>query len=151
MFSPILACFVAATLSSVLAAPPFANSCTLNFAGGARLPYDFCNVSLPLDDRVASLVGLMTPEEKCSSLDTSNPAIPRLGVPTLPGGEGLHGVACGCGAPFGASTGCPTSFPHATLLGAAFDKQLYSNVGSAIGLEARGLNNQDGTLLRRVV
>ena len=40
------------------------------------------------------------------------------------------------------STGCPTSFPSGTGLGATFDTVLWSAVGATIGMEARALNNQ---------
>lgn len=140
--------FVAAgllALAVVCAAgtPPYANSCTFNFTGGPRLPYPYCDPSQPIEARLADLVSRMTAEEKCAALDTGNPRIARLGLPSLPGGEGLHGVACGCGHSPN-STGCPTSFPHATALGASFDNELYKAVGAAVGLEARGLNNNGG-------
>ncbi len=94
---------------------------------------------------VADLVSRLTPEEKCSALDTSNPAIPRLGVPHMPSGEGLHGVVCGCvGAPAPGSTGCPTSFPSPIGLGATFDKDLYLAVGGVVGVEARAIDNANG-------
>eukprot|EP00051_Salpingoeca_urceolata_P021278 m.331020 g.331020 ORF g.331020 m.331020 type:complete len:184 (-) comp19769_c0_seq10:33-584(-) len=121
---------------------PFANSCTSNFAGGARLPYVMCNMSAPAAARLDDIVARMTPLEKCMALGTDNPSIGRLGLPSLPGGEGLHGVASGCGAAANGSTGCPTSFPCPTALGAAFSTKLYQDVGAAIGREARALNNQ---------
>ena len=85
----------------------------------------------------------MTLLEQAAALDTSVPAIPRLGVPALPSGEALHGVACGCISPPPAdnNTGCPTSFPSPAALGSAFDPALWQAVGEAIGLEARALYN----------
>lgn len=91
------------------------------------------------------LVSRLTPEEKCSALDTSNPAIGRLGIPHLPSGEGLHGVVTGCVSPAAPnSTGCPTSFPSPIGLGATFDKDLYRAVGSVVGLESRAIDNANG-------
>ena len=133
---------LACAIGLVASTPPYWNSCTENFSGGQRLSYPFCDPAVALDDRIADLVGRLTWEEKCAALDTGNPAIPRLGVPSLPNGEGLHGVVSGCGAGGGNATGCPTSFPCPTGLGATFDRGLYTAVGNAIGLEARGLNNQ---------
>ena len=58
-------------------------------------------------------------------------------------GESTHGVASGCGiASSENSTGCPTSFPGGTGLGASFDRALWTAVGKTIRTEARGLNNQ---------
>ena len=79
------------------------------------------------------------------ALDTSNPAIERLGLPSMQGGESTHGVASGCGTKgtkFEGTTGCPTSFPTGPGLGASFDRALWRKVGRTIGTEARGLNNQ---------
>jgi beta-D-xylosidase 4 len=103
--------------------------------------YPYCNASLPIDVRIADLVGRMTPEEKTTALDSSVPAIPRLGVPSMNSGEALHGAATGCLPAVGESTGCPTSFPAPIALGASFDETLWQDVGLAIGLEARSLYN----------
>jgi len=92
--------------------------------------------------RVADLLSRMTYEEKAASLDTSNPAVERLGVASMQGGECTHGVAGGCGAAAPGSTGCPTSFPSGPSLGATFDVEVWAQVGHTIGREARGLNNQ---------
>ncbi len=48
------------------AVPPFANSCTANFAGGARLAYPFCDQTLPIDARVADLVSRLT-DQVCTN------------------------------------------------------------------------------------
>lgn len=100
------------------------------------------NSSLPAAERVKDLLTRMTYEEKAASLDTGNPAIERLGVASMQGGECTHGVAGGCGVAAAGSTGCPTSFPSGPALGATFDKDIWSKVGQTIGREARALNNQ---------
>lgn len=100
------------------------------------------NSSLPAAERVKDLLTRMTYEEKAASLDTGNPAIERLGVASMQGGECTHGVAGGCGAAAAGSTGCPTSFPSGPALGATFDKEIWAQVGQTIGREARALNNQ---------
>lgn len=104
--------------------------------------YPYCNPTLPLDTRVADLVGRMTPAELAAAMDSSVPAISRLGVPSMHSGEALHGAATGClSTPAPNSTGCPTSFPSPIALGATFDKGLWGKVGAAIGTEARALSN----------
>lgn len=128
-------------LSSAL--PSHYHSCTFNFTGGKRLEFPFCNQSLPIETRLRDLLQRMTYEEKCAALDTSNPPIDRLGVASMTSSESTHGVMTGCGRPSGPnSTGCPTSFPSGTGLGASFNRDLWSLVGRIIGTEARGLNNQ---------
>ena len=142
--SAMIASLAAALIASggAPAFPSHYHSCTFNFSGTARLPFAFCNASLPADVRVADLLSRMTYEEKAASLDTGNPAIERLGVASMQGGECTHGVAGGCGAAAPGSTGCPTSFPCGTGLGATFDTDLWTKVGQTIGREARALNNQ---------
>lgn len=104
--------------------------------------YPYCNPALPAAARVADLVARMTDEELVGALDSGVPALPRLGVPSLHSGEALHGVVSGCvPSPAPNSTGCPTSFPCPTALGAALDLDLWARVGLAIGTEARALAN----------
>jgi len=105
--------------------------------------FAYCNSSLPVADRVADLLARMTTAEKALAMTSDVPAIPRLGVPSMHSGEALHGAATGClPAPAPGSTGCPTSFPAAIAMGAAFDAQLWEEVGAAIGAEARALYNE---------
>lgn len=52
------------------------------------------------------------------------------------GAGGDDSVLCGRAA------GCPTSFPHATLLAATFNESLWRTIGSTISTEARALHNQ---------
>ena len=130
-------------LGSATAYPAHYHSCTFNFTGGKRLNYPYCDPSLDLDTRLEDLLSRMKPTELAAALDTSNPAIERLGLPSMQGGESTHGVSSPCGKASGPNTtGCPTSFPTGTGLGATFDRQLWRDIGHAIGIEARGLNNQ---------
>src|SRR3984885_3703540 len=48
-------------------------------ACAAELPFQ--NPSLPTEQRVADLVGRLTPEEKISQMTMTAAAIPRLGIP----------------------------------------------------------------------
>eukprot|EP01062_Namystynia_karyoxenos_P069458 TRINITY_DN64953_c0_g1_i1.p1 TRINITY_DN64953_c0_g1~~TRINITY_DN64953_c0_g1_i1.p1 ORF type:complete len:899 (+),score=303.63 TRINITY_DN64953_c0_g1_i1:73-2769(+) len=104
--------------------------------------YDYCNPALPVDRRVADLMGRMTSEEKIAQLQSSPPGVLRLGLPPNRFNEALHGVVVNCGTAAPGSTGCPTSFPHALLLSASFNRTLWHSVGSTISTEARALNNQ---------
>jgi beta-glucosidase-like glycosyl hydrolase len=107
------------------------------------LPY--CNSALSPQERAKDLVARMTIADKASNLQNGNPGVPRLGVPPLPFSEALHGVVSGCGTAATGSTGCPTSFPHLTVLGSTFNRTLWQAVGGVISTEARALHNQGVT------
>ena len=53
----------------------------------------------------------------------------------------MHGLRCGCGDTYKNNTGCPTSFPHALLLGATFNRSLWKAVATAISTEVRAFAN----------
>jgi len=91
--------------------------------------FPFQNPSLPIEQRVADLVGRLTPEEKISQMTMTAAAIPRLGVPEYTWwNEGLHGVA---------RSGYATVFPQAIGLAATWDTSLMHSVGDTISTEAR--------------
>jgi beta-glucosidase len=95
-------------------------------------PYN--DTKLPVEKRVADLVGRMTLEEKVEQMMDAAPAIPRLGVPAYDyWSEGLHGIA---------RSGYATMFPQAIGMAATFDKELVSKMGETIGIEARAKYNQ---------
>ena len=56
--------------------------------------------------------------------------------------EALHGILCDCGETYNGNTGCPTSFPHALLMGASFNRSLWKEVAIAISDEGRAFANQ---------
>ncbi|MFJ9115302.1 glycoside hydrolase family 3 C-terminal domain-containing protein [Streptomyces sp. NPDC102394] len=93
-------------------------------------PYPFRDPGLPVDARVADLLGRLTLDEKVSLLHQYQPAIPRLGIQSFrTGTEALHGVAW---------LGKATVFPQAVGLASTWDPALMRDVGSAVGDEARG-------------
>jgi beta-glucosidase len=98
-----------------------------NLAWAAQLPYQ--NTALPTAQRVADLVGRLTPEEKVSQMTMTAAAIPRLGIPEYTWwNEGLHGIA---------RSGYATVFPQAIGLAATWDTTLMHSVGDTISTEAR--------------
>ena len=122
-------------------------SCTAGLAGGARLAHAFCNDSLPESARLDDLLAKLTCAEKAAAVTSAGAAVPRLGVPRLGSAEDTHGVGGSCipaaqRVANSSSTGCPTTFPAGPGLGASFDRALWRAVGAAIGVEARGLNNE---------
>jgi len=107
------------------AAPPAAR---VSVAPGFRNP------DLPLEARVADLLGRLTLEEKAAQLGNAAPAIDRLGIPGYDWwSEALHGVA---------RAGRATVFPQAIGLAATWDTDLILRVATAISLEARAKYNE---------
>ena len=99
----------------------------------APLPRD-AGLALPSPDemfraRAVDLVRQMTLEEKIAQLQTSAPAIARLGLPAYDyWNEALHGVA---------QSGLATVFPQPIGLAATFDEELVERIGVAISDEGR--------------
>ena len=89
----------------------------------------YCNQELAVDDRVNDLVETMTTYEKLQNLLKSNPGLSRLGIPRNHYGECLHGVMGGC-ASINNTMLCPTSFSHALLMSATFNRTLWQNVAT---------------------
>ncbi|MFF4211153.1 glycoside hydrolase family 3 C-terminal domain-containing protein [Streptomyces sp. NPDC001796] len=96
--------------------------------------YPFRNPNLPVEKRVDDLLSRLTLDEKISLLHQYEPAIPRLGIQSFrTGTEALHGVAW---------LGKTTVFPQAIGLASTWDPALIRQVGSSVGDEARGFQQQ---------
>lgn len=94
----------------------------------------YLNPDLPLEERVADLVGRLTAEEKLGQLLHDAPAIERLGLPAYNWwNEALHGVA---------RAGVATVFPQAIGLAAAFDPLLLKRAAGVIADEARAKHHE---------
>ncbi|WP_414649881.1 glycoside hydrolase family 3 protein [Dyella sp.] len=79
--------------------------------------------------RASQLVARMSLDEKISQLQSSAPALSRLGIPAYDWwNEGLHGAARG---------GYATVFPQAIGLAASWDPQLAYRVGQTVASQAR--------------
>jgi beta-glucosidase len=95
-----------------------------------RAPY--LDPSLPPERRAADLVSRLTLEEKVLQMQSTAPAIPRLGVAAYNWwNEALHGVA----------QGRATVFPQAIGLAATWDTDLMHRVADIISTEARAKYN----------
>ena len=82
---------------------------------------------------VTDLLSKMTPEEKVLQLlSYRSNGVPRLGIPNLQAGEGLHGVV----------TGGATVFPQSIALAATWSPDLVEKMGVFIGQEARAVGVQ---------
>ncbi|MEJ2111519.1 MAG: glycoside hydrolase family 3 C-terminal domain-containing protein [Acidobacteriota bacterium] len=92
----------------------------------------YLNPDLSPVRRAADLVSRMTLEEKVLQMQSTAPAIPRLGVPAYNWwNEALHGVA----------QGRATVFPQAIGLAATWDNNLMYRVADIISTEARAKYN----------
>jgi beta-glucosidase len=92
----------------------------------------YLDPNLSPDLRAADLVSRMTLEEKVLQMQSTAPAIPRLGVPAYNWwNEALHGVA----------QGRATVFPQAIGLAATWDTDLMYRVADIISTEARAKYN----------
>lgn len=92
----------------------------------------YLDPSLSPERRAADLVSRMTLEEKAFQMQSTAPAIPRLGVPAYNWwNEALHGVV----------QGRATVFPQAIGLAATWDTGLLYRVADIISTEARAKYN----------
>ncbi|XP_042433771.1 probable beta-D-xylosidase 6 [Zingiber officinale] len=104
--------------------------------------FPFCNASLPVAARAASLVAALTLPEKIQQLSNTAAAVPRLGLPAYQWwSESLHGVASnGPGVAFNGSVRAATGFPQVILSAAAFNRTLWRALARAIAVEARAMH-----------
>ncbi len=92
----------------------------------------YLDPDLSPEQRAGDLVSRMTLEEKALQMQSTAPAIPRLGVPAYNWwNEALHGVA----------QGRATVFPQAIGLAATWDTDLMYRVADIISTEARAKYN----------
>jgi len=133
---PVAAAALAAVTSVGLTAAPAA----------ARDTLPFRDPRLPVEARVADLLGRLTLDEKVSLLHQYQPAIPRLGIKRFKTGtEALHGLAWSTDINAGGAvrTATATVFPQSVGLGATWNPDLLKKIGSAVGDEARGYNKEN--------
>lgn len=119
---------------------------SINCTAGPYASALFCNASAPAAARALDVAQRLTVYDLRNLLGGwyATPGVPRLGVPRFSFAEALHGLGTGCGHAFSnasyTTTGCPTSFPHATLMAAAFNRSLWQAVGAVISAEARAVH-----------
>ena len=104
--------------------------------------YPFEDASLPVEQRVANILSLMTLEEKFVVLGTST-AVPRLGIPNAGSSEGLHGLVQRGFPGMGArQTTVPTTqFAQVVGMAQTWDAGLIRRAGAVQGAEARYIYN----------
>jgi beta-glucosidase len=108
--------------------------CFIGFASFGQQPSGapYLDPNLPPERRAADVVSRMTLEEKVLQMQSTAPAIPRLGVPAYNWwNEALHGVC----------QGRASAFPQAIGLAATWDNGLMYRVADIISTEARAKYN----------
>lgn len=95
----------------------------------------YMDASLPVEERVESLLAIMTPEDKMELIREGwgIPGIPHLYVPPINKVEAVHGFSYGSGA---------TIFPQALALGATWNRALAEEVAEVIGDETVAANTK---------
>lgn len=96
---------------------------------GNKTSLPYLDPTLPVEERVESLLSIMTPEDKMELIREGwgISGIPHLYVPPITKVEAVHGFSYGSGA---------TIFPQSIALGATFDKELVEAVAGVIGDES---------------
>ena len=115
---------------------PLTADCAASAAGVAQCPGlagTHFDVSLPLEKRLDALMAMSwSLPEMISQLTDNATEIPRLGVPAYVWlNDDQHGVK----QPYA------TAFPNGCSFGAGWDAASMTNVGLALGTEARGVHN----------
>ncbi|KAL4588653.1 hypothetical protein LXL04_001545 [Taraxacum kok-saghyz] len=118
---------------------PFA--CRHGDAAVKDLP--FCNVHLPIAERVNDLLRRLTVKEKVGLLVDNATAVPRLGIQEYEWwSEALHGVSnVGPGTKFGGDFPGATAFPQVITTAASFNVTLWEEIGRVVSDEARAMYN----------
>lgn len=108
--------------------------------------FPFCDITLPIQDRVADLISRLTLDQKIANRYDREIEIQELGLPDYNyNQEGLHGLGAQCfSATSTSGVRCPTIFAAPPSLAASWNRTLLLHVGDAISTEARGYNNNGG-------
>ena len=105
----------------------------------AQYKYNWQNPQLPRAERLESLLGMLTPEEKVGLMMNKSISIDRLGIPSYNWwSEACHGVR----------QGDYTVYPQPIGMAAAFNAQLVYDVFSQVSDEARANWNRTTTTIR---
>ena len=106
---------------------------TLAHALAVRAADPWQNPDLPVDERVADLVGRMTLEEKAMALDHRGSTLERFHLPSDQWNQCLNGV----------KWDRPTTlFPTCIAMGATWNTALVHRVATALSDEARAIHNE---------
>jgi beta-glucosidase len=105
----------------------------------------FRNADLPAEQRITSLLSLMTPDEKVQALGGFNSGVPRLGVLGFGASEGIHGLVQRGRPERGLPPITTTQFPQPPGMGSTWDPDLVRQAGGVQGAEARYVTQKPGS------
>jgi len=107
------------------------------FAGqAAAANYPFQDTRLAPEARIASILSLMTVDEKIDALSTDS-GVPRLGIPSFGSTEGIHGIVRRGDQEHQKARITTTQFPQPPGMGASWDPALVRQAGAVQSTEAR--------------
>ena len=98
--------------------------------------YPFRDPSLPMEKRIDNILSLMTIDEKIDCLGVPT-GVPRLGIPSYGGSEGIHGVVQRGGGNAHRTPITTTQFPQPPGMGETWDPALVRRAAAVEGREAR--------------
>ena len=124
----------AAILLSLLAARA---ACAAEMAA-----YPFRNPALPVEQRIADILSLMTMAEKIDALSL-NSGVARLGIPSFGNSEGIHGLVQRGAPEQGVEPIQTTQFPQPPGMGATWNPALVRRAGEIQGTEGRYITQSD--------
>jgi beta-glucosidase len=101
-----------------------------------QFQYPFQNPSLPAEKRIDNILSLMTVDEKIDCLGVQT-GVPRLGIPSYGGSEGIHGVVQRGNENRHLTRITTTQFPQPPGMGETWDPALVQQAGAVEGYEAR--------------
>jgi len=116
--------------------------CSLSSSGLTASPpsqyqYPFQNPALQIEERIDSIISLLTLDEKIACLGT-DPSVPRLGIKGSHHVEGIHGLAQGGPANWRPKRIVPTTiFPQGIGMAETWDVDMLRQAGEIEGFEAR--------------
>jgi beta-glucosidase len=111
--------------------------------GGAHAAtYPFQDPNLAPQQRIANILALMTPDEKIDALSTDS-GVPRLGIPSFGGTEGIHGVVQRGESKRQRQPIPTTQFPQPPGMGASWDPELVRQAGAVQSTEARYITQSE--------
>jgi beta-glucosidase len=118
-------------IASFILTAAFALSCP-----GQQYKFPFLDPKLPAETRIDNMLSLMTMDEKidCLGVQTS---VPRLGIPSYGGSEGIHGVVQRGGGKLHLPAIPTTQFPQPPGMGETWDPDLVRQAAAVEGHEAR--------------
>lgn len=114
----------------------FATSALVVASAQQQFQYPFQNPDLPAEKRIDNILSLMTIDEKIDCLGVQT-GVPRLGIPSYGGSEGIHGVVQRGNEHRHLTRITTTQFPQPVGMGETWDPALVRRAAGVEGYEAR--------------